>query len=74
MLQQKFEIMLVAPLDERAELLHDCLALAHSVVDQLDLVADSGSLLYLQDTSASHLSTFGIILYKVGGSLLCEFT
>lgn len=50
---------------EIQDILQECLLWARRIADQTELVADCGILLYLQDTSATRLSTYGTMLYKV---------
>jgi hypothetical protein len=50
---------------EHADLLHECLDYAAQIADETDRVAASGILVHLQDTSATRLSMFGIILHKL---------
>lgn len=68
LLRLKFEILDVCSAEETQDLLQECFNLAELVANQIDLVAESGVLLYLQDTSATRLSSYGSILHKVGDS------
>lgn len=65
MLRLRSELLECCSDAETSDLLQECLDWATQIADQTDLVADSGILVYLQDTSATRLSTFGIILHKV---------
>lgn len=65
LLRLKFEILDVCASQETPDLLQECFNLAELVASQIDLVAESGVLLYLQDTSATRLSSYGSILHKV---------
>lgn len=56
--------------EQRDIYLSECLVLAESVADQTDLVAELGVILYLQDTFATRLSTYGSILHKVSRLLV----
>jgi len=40
--------------------------LAEEFAEQTDLIGHDGTLLYMQDTSATHLSNFGMVSYRVG--------
>jgi hypothetical protein len=46
-------------------LMNECLVLAQSFASQTEAITEDGCLLYLQDTSATHLSSFGLVIYKV---------
>lgn len=65
LLRLKFEILDVCSMQETQDLLQECFNHAELVANQIDLVAESGVLLYLQDTSATRLSSYGSILHKV---------
>ena len=54
----------------RPDILQQWLIWATCVADQTDRAAECGILLYLQDTSATRLSTYGTMLYKVSGELV----
>lgn len=47
------------------DVLQECLLWAVRVADETEHVAEVGILLYLQDTTATRLSTYGTMLYKV---------
>lgn len=69
LLRLKFEILDICSMQETPDLLQECFNLAELVADQIDLVAESGVLLYLQDTSATRLSSYGSILHKVSSTM-----
>nr|XP_018263396.1 uncharacterized protein I303_04890 [Kwoniella dejecticola CBS 10117]OBR85554.1 hypothetical protein I303_04890 [Kwoniella dejecticola CBS 10117] len=61
----KFERLENALSSDAAALLEDTYNAARIFVDQTRVVAANGSLLYLQDATAVHLSSLGILLYKL---------
>lgn len=63
----KYEILACCQ-GQEADVLQECLVWAVQIARQTELVADCGILLYLQDTSATRLSNYGTMLYKVSYS------
>ncbi|ORY27888.1 hypothetical protein BCR39DRAFT_536618 [Naematelia encephala] len=61
----KFEMIDCAAPAEVPNLIKECLILAHEFTEQTEQLGYDGSLLYLQDTSAAHLSAFGMVAYKL---------
>lgn len=64
----KFELFDCSPEPLQGDVLQECMSWARQIGDQTEKVANCGILLYLQDTSATRLSTYGTMLYKVGHS------
>ncbi|ORY21003.1 hypothetical protein BCR39DRAFT_73904 [Naematelia encephala] len=61
----KNQQLYVSPTYEIPELLDECLVLARRIADQTEQLGRDESLAYLQDTSATHLSSLGIILHQL---------
>jgi hypothetical protein len=70
LLKIKHEMLDCAPPPNIPVLMNECLVLAQSFAGQTEAISEDGSLLYLQDTSATHLSSFGLVIYKVGHTYL----
>ncbi|WVW84403.1 hypothetical protein I302_106437 [Kwoniella bestiolae CBS 10118] len=65
MVSIRFELLECADPQNQPLLLQELIADTRAFVDQTSIVAGNGSMLYLQDTTAVHLSTLGIVIYKV---------
>ncbi|RSH91680.1 hypothetical protein EHS25_009049 [Saitozyma podzolica] len=65
LLKIKHEMLDCAPPPNIPVLMNECLVLAQSFAGQTEAISEDGSLLYLQDTSATHLSSFGLVIYKL---------
>lgn len=61
----QYELLDCTPEPLQPDVLQECLSWAKRIGEQTEAVADCGILLYLQDTSATRLSTYGTMLYKV---------
>lgn len=72
LLRLRFELLDCFTDLELQDRLQDCLTMADLVTDQTERLAQTGILLYLQDTCATRLSSYGTILYKVSISIGCE--
>ncbi|KAK6908078.1 hypothetical protein I203_102079 [Kwoniella mangroviensis CBS 8507] len=65
MVSLRFELLECADLQDQPLLLQETISDTRAFVDQTLIVAGNGSMLYLQDTTAVHLSTLGVIMYKM---------
>lgn len=63
--QLKFEVMDCAPRTQVQDIVKECLTLAEEYATHTEAISQDGTLLYLQDTSATHISSFGKVVYKV---------
>jgi hypothetical protein len=61
----KYEMINCSSPSEVSNLTQECLVLASEYAEQTEKIGNDGSLLYLQDTSAAQLSSFGMVSYKV---------
>lgn len=65
LIKVKFELLNCVGDYERSAIVHETLALASQFTEQTEQLAQSGCLLYLQDTTAALLSSLGLTLYQV---------
>lgn len=61
----KFELIHCSSPSEISDITQECLVLASDYADRTEMLGSDGTLLYLQDTSAAQLSSFGVVCYKV---------
>jgi len=61
----KFLMLDVCPDHQRDLIVADWLQMANSFTAQTELIAELGCLAYMQDTSATHLSSFGVVGHKM---------
>lgn len=66
LLRIKFLMLDVCPPSERGQVGADWLTLAERFTSQTESIARLGYLGYMQDTSVTHLSTYGVVGHKVG--------
>lgn len=66
LVKMKFHMLDVCPSRQTSQITTDWLGLAIRFTDQTEHFEHSGCLPYLPDTSAIHLSTFGIMCHRVG--------
>lgn len=69
LLKIKWHMLDLCASNERDAMLIDWLHLAERFTLQTEALGLRGTLRYLQDTSATHISTFGVMVYNVGTSL-----
>lgn len=75
LLRIKFLMLDVCPDHQRQQIAGDWLQLADRYTNQTEVISELGYMQYMQDTSATHLSTFGVVGHKVSHSMvLCVLT
>lgn len=69
LLKIKYHMLDICAPNERDAMLLDWLHLGEMFTMQTEQLGLRGTLRYLQDTSATHVSTFGVMVYNVGPPL-----